>query len=185
MTAYECLQELLTSLGFRINRKKSVPPTRELIFLGININTLHQTMSLPQGKLESLQLELLNWQKKRRVTKLLAMVDDKIPSMLCEPQFPHRKLIITVQRAKIHGSFLASDFWYRLNLTSSQKVPKIFSFKSCKSSVKVLYPIPLVSELVLLAGHCTMWMSLCLSGREHTLPSPWCMPNVLCYIRLH
>ena len=26
-------------------------------------------MSLPQGKLESLQLELLNWQKKRRVTK--------------------------------------------------------------------------------------------------------------------
>ena len=26
MAAYECLQELLTSLGFRINRKKSVPP---------------------------------------------------------------------------------------------------------------------------------------------------------------
>ena len=69
MAAYECLQELLTSLGFRINRDKSVPPTRELTFLGININTQHQTMSLPQGKLESLQLELLNWQKKRRVTK--------------------------------------------------------------------------------------------------------------------
>ena len=26
-------------------------------------------MSLPQGKLESLQLELLGWQKKRRVSK--------------------------------------------------------------------------------------------------------------------
>ena len=52
---FECLLQLLKSLGFEISCKKSAPPTQQLVFLGILIDTIGQTLSLPQDKLVELQ----------------------------------------------------------------------------------------------------------------------------------
>ena len=51
---FNCLLELLQSLGFSINWKKVVPPTQCLIFLGVLIDTVSQSISLPHGKLCSI-----------------------------------------------------------------------------------------------------------------------------------
>ena len=52
---FNCLVELLQELGFQISWHKVVPPTQALIFLGILINSVTQTMELPQDKLVALQ----------------------------------------------------------------------------------------------------------------------------------
>ena len=66
---FNCLLELLQSLGFSINWKKVVPPTQCLIFLGVLINTVSQSMSLPHDKLVVLQELLLSFQHWRRASK--------------------------------------------------------------------------------------------------------------------
>ena len=52
---FNCLVELLQELGFQISWHKVVPPTQALIFLGILINSVSQTLELPQDKLVALQ----------------------------------------------------------------------------------------------------------------------------------
>jgi hypothetical protein len=37
--AYECVHQLLTSLGFVVNQGKCVPPTQRLIFLGFELDS--------------------------------------------------------------------------------------------------------------------------------------------------
>jgi hypothetical protein len=46
------LCDLLTSLGFEINEDKTVKPTQKLVFLGVEIDTVQRTLSLPNTKLE-------------------------------------------------------------------------------------------------------------------------------------
>jgi len=67
--AYDCLWKLLTDLGFTINRTKSVPPTKQLVFLGLMIDTANQIVSIPERKLQDLRQELSSWQCKKRATK--------------------------------------------------------------------------------------------------------------------
>ena len=52
---FNCLVELLQESGFQIRCHKVVPPTQDLIFLGILINSVSQTLELPQDKLVALQ----------------------------------------------------------------------------------------------------------------------------------
>ena len=52
---FNCLVELVQELGFQISWHKVVPPTRALIFLGILISSVTQTLELPQDKLVALQ----------------------------------------------------------------------------------------------------------------------------------
>ena len=66
---FNCLLELLQSLDFSINWKKVVPPTQRLIFLGVLIDTVSQSMSLPHDKLVALQELLLSFQHRRRASK--------------------------------------------------------------------------------------------------------------------
>ncbi len=54
MTALNELVSLLRQLGFRINWKKVVDPCQELVFLGININTRDNFLSLDAKKKEQL-----------------------------------------------------------------------------------------------------------------------------------
>lgn len=53
--AFDCLVRLLDSLGFSINWSKVVPPTQQLIFLGVLIDSVHCTLSIPDGKLNDLK----------------------------------------------------------------------------------------------------------------------------------
>ena len=67
--AYHTLLNLLHRLGFTINEDKIVPPTQELTFLGIVINSKDRTLALPERKLQELRESLYSWLDKRKVTK--------------------------------------------------------------------------------------------------------------------
>ena len=66
---YELLQDVLQRLGFDINVKKLEPPVQIITFLGIEIDSINSTLSLPGKKLEELSEELAKWQTKNKATK--------------------------------------------------------------------------------------------------------------------
>ena len=47
--------DLLLKLGFSINWRKVIPPTQAIVFLGITIDSVTQTVSLPDKKLHELK----------------------------------------------------------------------------------------------------------------------------------
>lgn len=67
--AYDVLCSLLLALGFQISPNKLVPPCQSLTFLGVQIDTVKLTLSLPAKKLDSLKVLLASFQIKRRATK--------------------------------------------------------------------------------------------------------------------
>jgi hypothetical protein len=66
---YNLLLQVLGQLGFQISWEKVFPPSQRVTFLGVNIDSVQETLSLPADKLEILQVELCNWQAKRKATK--------------------------------------------------------------------------------------------------------------------
>ena len=60
---------LFVSLGFDINWDKLCPPTQELTFLGVEINTVRRVLTLPNSKLTELRLLIVSWLKKKRASK--------------------------------------------------------------------------------------------------------------------
>ena len=66
---FNCLVELLQELGFQISWHKVLPPTQALIFLGILINSVTQTLELPQDKLVGLQNLVQAFLHRRRASK--------------------------------------------------------------------------------------------------------------------
>ena len=67
--AYECLLNLLQDLGFQISWHKVVPPTQQLTFLGIKLNSVTQCMALPQSKLVELQEVIKGFTTRIRASK--------------------------------------------------------------------------------------------------------------------
>ena len=63
------LLTLLRELGFAINYSKVVGPTTCLTFLGVEVDTVAYTLSLPSDKLCALQEELLATAGRRSITK--------------------------------------------------------------------------------------------------------------------
>ena len=68
-TALNTLLELLRSLGFRINWKKVVDPTQRLVFLGIQLDTVHNTMCLDPPKRQELCNLLQHHISSKRVSR--------------------------------------------------------------------------------------------------------------------
>jgi hypothetical protein len=64
------LISLLRELGFSINWNKVEGPSQTLTFLGISINTVYSTLTLPPDKLEEFKQLLLQFKCKRRATAL-------------------------------------------------------------------------------------------------------------------
>lgn len=69
LCAFEELLNLLLYLGFVINGKKIVPPTTQLVFLGIQIDTCKLELSLPNDKLNAIKECVSEYLQKKRVTK--------------------------------------------------------------------------------------------------------------------
>ena len=69
MKAFVCLTQLLFRLGFTINWKKVIPPTQNIVFLGVLIDTINCTLTIPSDKLCALQEELKLWIGKTKATK--------------------------------------------------------------------------------------------------------------------
>ena len=67
--AYNELLRLLQSLGFTINWDKAVPPSQVLTFLGVKINSITRTLSLPADKLAEIKSSLHAWAGKKKATK--------------------------------------------------------------------------------------------------------------------
>lgn len=66
--AFTTLSKLLTDLGFELSKHKIVEPTQELTFLGVQINTKDNSLTLPRDKLDDLQDLIGRFQNKQRTT---------------------------------------------------------------------------------------------------------------------
>ena len=67
--SFQYLQDLLKDLGLDISVKKLVPPSTAVTCLGILIDTVARTISLPDGKLAQIQNLCRSWSNKTVVTK--------------------------------------------------------------------------------------------------------------------
>lgn len=63
------LLNLLKNLGFIINENKLIPPSRSLVFLGIQINTVNCELSLPVEKLSLIRTCVKEFMSRKRATK--------------------------------------------------------------------------------------------------------------------
>ena len=66
---YDVLLALLPELGFTISRQKLVPPTQHLTFLGVQLDTLTCTTTLPPEKLKEFQTLVAQFRNKHRASK--------------------------------------------------------------------------------------------------------------------
>ena len=67
--AYNILLALLRDLGFTISQHKLVPLTQQLVFLGVQLDTVSCTSTLLRKKLAELQAIVSSFQGKHRATK--------------------------------------------------------------------------------------------------------------------
>ena len=67
--SYEALSEVMTELDLTISQKKLVPPSTKAICLGIEIDTVQGTLSIPPDKFAHIKAEVENWAHKSRSTK--------------------------------------------------------------------------------------------------------------------
>ena len=59
-----CLRNVLERLGLTISEKKLVPPTTQAVCLGILIDTVNGTVSIPEEKLRQIKRSVIEWQQK-------------------------------------------------------------------------------------------------------------------------
>ena len=72
----ESMKNFCKLLGVPLNEKKIFGPSRVLVYLGIEINTVTMTVRLPDDKLWELKALLLEWKRKKKCTKrsLLSLI---------------------------------------------------------------------------------------------------------------
>ncbi|XP_065185960.1 uncharacterized protein LOC135816787 [Sycon ciliatum] len=106
--------QLLESLGFVINRKKSIPePTQQLEFLGFQLNSVAMTMSVPIDKARKLQQECHRalsqpYLSIRALASLLGRMVACSPGMFLAPlQFRHLQQL-KIAALRRHQSYLAT-----------------------------------------------------------------------------
>ena len=66
---FKHLQEILKRMGLREAPNKTVFPCTVMVFLGIEVNTLTLTLTIPSDKRQEIQLVLKKWAKKEFATK--------------------------------------------------------------------------------------------------------------------
>ena len=82
---------MLERLGFLVNGKKSqLVPSREMEFLGMRLNTVSMTMSLPQGKVAAIQQQCAELVTQRSVSvrvlaKLIGVLSSTMQAVLPAP----------------------------------------------------------------------------------------------------
>ena len=67
--SYAFLLSLLQDLGLEVSKNKLVPPSTEVVCLGILINTVHKTISIPPEKLQEIKNMCNTWKDKKSCTK--------------------------------------------------------------------------------------------------------------------
>ena len=67
--SYSRLQSLLEELGLTVSTKKLVPPSTQVVCLGILVDTETFTVSIPTEKLQVIKQMCLHWSTKNFCTK--------------------------------------------------------------------------------------------------------------------
>ena len=67
--SFDALRSLLHELGFQISQKKLQPPTTKLNCLGIVVDTVNFTVSVPTEKLQEITSKCLQWRQKKFCNK--------------------------------------------------------------------------------------------------------------------
>ena len=115
--------ELLCSLGFIINVKKSVfTPARTIAFLGFSLDSASMTISLPQHKLKEIRRsagQLLRQQSMpaRQLARLLGMIVAAHPAVLPAPL--HSRFLERAKRRAVQGQ-RGYDAMVRLESNAAQ-----------------------------------------------------------------
>ena len=67
--SYHFLLSLLKDLGLEVSDSKLVPPSTCVTCLGIQVDTVNKTLSIPQKKLQEIKQRCKTWTQKKTVTK--------------------------------------------------------------------------------------------------------------------
>ena len=67
--AYDALAWLLDDLGLQESKKKAVPPTTEITYLGVQFNSVTMQMSVPPEKMAEVKAEINRWVRKSTISK--------------------------------------------------------------------------------------------------------------------
>ena len=67
--SYHFLLSLLKDLGLEVSDSKLVPPSTCVTCLGIQVDTINKTLSIPQEKLQEIKQMCKTWTQKKTVTK--------------------------------------------------------------------------------------------------------------------
>lgn len=59
--SFDCMSQVFNDLGLQTSPEKDVPPTHEMTCLGVQVNTLAMTLTVPEFRLQELQDELSHW----------------------------------------------------------------------------------------------------------------------------
>jgi hypothetical protein len=114
---FQVAQDICSKIAVPLADGKLVGPTSIITFLGIEIDASSQTLSLPHGKLNEIQQELLKWLAIKKCTKrqLLSLVGKLSFASKCIPAgrlFFRRLIDLSMKAQKLH---------HRLDLTKEAR----------------------------------------------------------------
>ena len=69
--SYDALLVVMRQLGLTISKKKLIPPTTRAVSLGIVVDTVEGTLSIPPEKLNDVRAMVHQWKSKRQLQSLL------------------------------------------------------------------------------------------------------------------
>ena len=61
LTDFACMNRIFSELGLQASPDKDIPPSCEMTCLGVHINTVSMTLTVPEFRLHELQEELNSW----------------------------------------------------------------------------------------------------------------------------
>ena len=67
--SYDCLHNVIEHLGLTISAKKLVAPTTSAVCLGVHIDTVKGTVTVPAEKMRQIKESITEWQNKATCTK--------------------------------------------------------------------------------------------------------------------
>ena len=117
--SYAFLKHLLAQLGLDISMKKLVPPSTVVTCLGIQIDTIERTLSIPEGKLKEITNLCKNWVSKTYCSKknLQSLLGSLLYITKCVAparSFLNRMLLLLRQNTHVSKILLTQDFFQDL-----------------------------------------------------------------------
>ena len=114
--AYNSLGELLADLGLIENQEKACPPSVVQVVLGVEINTVEGTISVPKERMEEIISLISQWEGKNRSTKV------ELQSLIGKLQFISK----CVQQSRVFLNRLLDALRSMSSSQNSLKLSKAF-----------------------------------------------------------